>query len=157
MTCYWRRFCDINAIKSSRRLQYFSSRFEMRFTTTGCKHRLAEMKWQLGTYFNDQIGNSIHPALSKLTRQQDNSHYVDGLGQDCSISSALAIEILQPCAKPSIYNILRLSGGVVVTAVSPSAHDNCFFGPPKWSQGSTSYNMSRTCFLFGTVIDCTIF
>ena len=28
--------------------------------------------------------------------------YIDGLVQDCSISSALAMEILQPCAKPSI-------------------------------------------------------
>ena len=29
-------------------------------------------------------------------------HYFDGLVQDCSISSALAMEILQSCTKPSI-------------------------------------------------------
>ena len=31
--------------------------------------------------------------------------YIDGLARDCSISSALAMEILQPCAKPSIYGL----------------------------------------------------
>ena len=30
-------------------------------------------------------------------------HYIDGLVQDCSISSALAMEILQSCTKPSIW------------------------------------------------------
>ena len=29
--------------------------------------------------------------------------YFDGLVQDCSQSSELAIELLQPCTKPSIY------------------------------------------------------
>ena len=31
--------------------------------------------------------------------------YIDGLVQDCSISSTLAMEILQSCAKPSIWRI----------------------------------------------------
>ena len=30
--------------------------------------------------------------------------YVDGLVQDCSISSALAMEILQFCSKPSMWS-----------------------------------------------------
>ena len=30
-------------------------------------------------------------------------HHIDGLVQDCSNSSALAMELLQSCAKPSIY------------------------------------------------------
>ena len=30
--------------------------------------------------------------------------YIDGLVQDCSIFSALAMEILQSCTKPSIYS-----------------------------------------------------
>ena len=30
--------------------------------------------------------------------------HINGLVQDCSISSALAMEILQPCSKPSIYS-----------------------------------------------------
>ena len=29
--------------------------------------------------------------------------YIDGLVQDCSNSSALAVELLQSCTKPSIY------------------------------------------------------
>ena len=33
--------------------------------------------------------------------------YVDGLVQDCSISIALAMEILQACTKPSIYKIIQ--------------------------------------------------
>ena len=31
------------------------------------------------------------------------SEYSDGLAQGCSNSSALAMELLQPCAKPSIW------------------------------------------------------
>ena len=33
--------------------------------------------------------------------------HIDGLVQDYSISSALAMEILQSCIKPSIYNHLK--------------------------------------------------
>ena len=33
-------------------------------------------------------------------------HYIDGSVQDCSISSALAMEILLSCTKPSIYGFL---------------------------------------------------
>ena len=32
--------------------------------------------------------------------------YIDGLVQDCSISNALAIEILQSCNKPSMYTLV---------------------------------------------------
>ena len=35
--------------------------------------------------------------------------YIDGLVQDCSISSALAMEILQACTKISIYSIEMVS------------------------------------------------
>ena len=31
--------------------------------------------------------------------------HVDGLAQDCSISSALAMEILQFCTKPSMFSL----------------------------------------------------
>ena len=34
------------------------------------------------------------------------SLYVSSLEQDCSISSALALEILQSCAKPSMHDIV---------------------------------------------------
>ena len=35
-------------------------------------------------------------------------HHIDGLGQDCSISSALAIEIPQSYSKPSIWKYEEL-------------------------------------------------
>ena len=37
--------------------------------------------------------------------KSDFMHHFDGLVQDCSISSALAMEILQSCTKPSILDI----------------------------------------------------
>ena len=42
--------------------------------------------------------------------------YIDGLVQDCSISIANALEILQSCIKPSIYDVhtfLRLHRGIL--------------------------------------------
>ena len=41
-------------------------------------------------------------AESMLTRFTD--AYIDGLVQDCSNFSALAMELLQSCTKPSIYS-----------------------------------------------------
>ena len=43
-----------------------------------------------------------HPYLT-------NKPYIDGLMQDCSISSALAMEILQSCTKPSIFGMIKMS------------------------------------------------
>ena len=42
--------------------------------------------------------------------QNKNFHYndIDGLAQDCSNSSALAMELMQSCAKPSIWSWDRL-------------------------------------------------
>ena len=37
---------------------------------------------------------------------------IDGLVQDCSISSANALEILQSCIKPSILFVLVLLGTI---------------------------------------------
>ena len=37
-------------------------------------------------------------------RYLTNLHYINGLVQDCSNSSALAMELLQSCTKPLIYN-----------------------------------------------------
>ena len=41
--------------------------------------------------------------LSVIVHDQYTFSHIGGLVQDCSISSALALEILQPCTKPSIY------------------------------------------------------
>ena len=35
-------------------------------------------------------------------------NYIDGLVQDCSNSSALAMELLQSCTKPSMYLFLHI-------------------------------------------------
>ena len=39
---------------------------------------------------------------------------IDGLVQDCSYSSALAVELLQFCTKPSKYILLNVIAGVLV-------------------------------------------
>ena len=49
------------------------------------------------TIKNKQDLNNIPISFKKT--------YIDGLVQDCSISSALAMEILQSCTKPSILSI----------------------------------------------------
>ena len=59
---------------------------------------------------------SIQPALFELVcshvslsyAQQNNIHDIDGLVQDCSISIANILEILQSCTKPSIYVLSEL-------------------------------------------------
>ena len=48
--------------------------------------------------------NSTQQGLH-LLYVNDCEHYIDGLVQDCSISSALAMDILQSCTKPSIYRL----------------------------------------------------
>ena len=46
--------------------------------------------------------------------------YVDGLVHDCSISSALPMEILQFCTKPSMYILQTLVYHVVAVWVDKS-------------------------------------
>ena len=40
-----------------------------------------------------------------LHQTQSHQNHIGGLVQDCSNSSALAMELLQSCTKPSIWNI----------------------------------------------------
>ena len=49
-----------------------------------------------------QFGN-IFPCQVAMIRVTDNMIDIDGLVQDCKISSMLAMEILQSCSTPSIY------------------------------------------------------
>ena len=69
--------------------------------------RWQHVKWDslVTTYFEDkinltQIKEIIVWSLSDL--HQSNLDHFDGLVQDCSNSSALAMELLQSCAKPFI-------------------------------------------------------
>ena len=51
-------------------------------------------------------------------------HHTNGLVQDCSISSALAMEILQSCAKPSIHDITcNLIHVITMSAIYRSDYD----------------------------------
>ena len=49
----------------------------------------------------------------------ENPH-IDGSAQDCSNSIANALELLQPCANPSIYNFFLLHYGDVIMSVIAS-------------------------------------
>ena len=35
--------------------------------------------------------------------------HIDGLVQDCSNSSALAMELMQSCVKPSLYGMIQIT------------------------------------------------
>ena len=47
-----------------------------------------------------------------MIRIKSIQHDIDGLVQDCSISIANTLELLQSCTKPSIYNYLQLLRGL---------------------------------------------
>ena len=59
-----------------------------------------------GSQWANQMGNIALFFQAKHLPQNISCHirdlHIDGLVQDCSISSALAKEILQSCTKPSI-------------------------------------------------------
>ena len=57
---------------------------------------------------NDQVstGQDLRIAIIVVTR------LIDGLVQDCSNSSVLAMELLQSCTKPSICSLLHVDGSV---------------------------------------------
>ena len=55
---------------------------------------------------------NIHITKNKTQSNCYGTHYIDGLVQDCSIYIAKALEILQPCTKPSLWSTTH--GSVVV-------------------------------------------
>ena len=60
---------------------------------------------QLNTLRPKQNGHhNVNNILDIFPRQQ--MYYIDGLVHDCSISIAKALEILQPCTKPSTYRFI---------------------------------------------------
>ena len=54
-----------------------------------------------------ESNTSTTDNINKTNKQYDNKRDIDGLVQDYSNSSALAMELLQSCVKPSIYFIFR--------------------------------------------------
>ena len=84
------------------------------------------LRWQLP---------HLHPARTHL-RQQGQQKHPQGLVQDCGNSSALTMELLQSCTKPSIYDnktsvvmmstlsSLVASGIVVMTTTGATSNAN---------------------------------
>ena len=56
------------------------------------------MKSELILHKSDKLNR--WEAIIWTNVEQDLQHHIDGLVQDCSISSAKALEILQSCTKP---------------------------------------------------------
>ena len=66
-----------------------------------------------GLFFVDFLycSSLIHRHWSNLDGISPSNPDVDGLVQDCSISNALAMEILNSCNEPSTYNLcIRVTG-----------------------------------------------
>ena len=68
------------------------------------------------TKINKGSHETCHDSLPYFYITQDGARgaiydkvsYIDGLAQDCSNSSALALELLQSCTKQSIYNMHKI-------------------------------------------------
>ena len=56
-------------------------------------------RWRLSSWRSTLIPSMVCVERGEVT-------YIDGLVQDCSISIALAMEILQSCTKPSIWSLM---------------------------------------------------
>ena len=69
-------------------------------------HKFCKEFWK---YINDPQeifwAYSYHKRKEKLTLQKQSIFDIVGLVQDCSNSSANALELLQSCTKPSIYTL----------------------------------------------------
>ena len=74
----------------------------------------------MGPKFKDEIYSQSLQYCFVLSTDVENGkmiHYNDGLAQDCSYSSALAMELLQSCTKPSIY--IQIFGSCFAIKNSP--------------------------------------
>ena len=58
------------------------------------------------THYGFCVWNSYFSAQDKKNSIAKATHNIDGLVQDCSNSSVLAMELLQSCTKPSIFCVL---------------------------------------------------
>ena len=93
---------------------------------------------------NCTIVSSIYNSIRRYITAQnlglfdlqgsDNS-YIDGLWQDCSISIVNALEILQPCTKPSICMNLRYKMSYLILKHLPGAPSTCIYCLPEFGQG----------------------
>ena len=72
--------------------------------------------------------SSVHCKGFGLQRQRGKP-YIDGLVRDCSNASALAMELLQSCTKPSI---LRYWFSEICWPKAPTSHQRKHLSAPKW-------------------------
>ena len=86
-------------------IENYSSKISFKFLRGQWVNALGDrllMPWSHFMVEDHQQPHFWHHAVKK--------HHIDGLVQDCSISNALSIEMLQSCAKPSIsYRICVIS------------------------------------------------
>ena len=62
------------------------------------------MQRYMGNYLRHTGSASVNRQMEINRREQITDQQVDGLVQDCSNSSALAVELLQSYTKPSMCN-----------------------------------------------------
>ena len=72
------------------------------FTKGACVLRVARARETIRHFVAHTIDTRITCTFFNIWRTEDD--HLDDLLQDCSISSALAMEILQSCTKPSIWS-----------------------------------------------------
>ena len=80
--------------------------------------------------------------------------YIDGLVQDCSISIALAMEILQSCSKPSMHKAKLSSRYWTVVVINKQRYDTVTFAQQSLKHGwcnHEQHQVSDTRLMFLTV------
>ena len=101
-------------------------------------------------HFGELMKNAliyIHHLVRRFIFNQEHWLSIDGLVQDCSISSANALEILQSCTEPSI------SGCPVRQICNTSFILPCFLFPPEKSCRKLSGKHRKPTWLLAKTVD----
>ena len=99
--CIWK--CRLQNWRPSLSRPQCADIFKVFFGNASLAHMIAPLSvkypWSI------PVTSTMLPGLNNNKARQlaKVALYIDGLVQDCSISSALALEILQSCIKPSIW------------------------------------------------------
>ena len=54
-------------------------------------------------HLGEMVVIEIDAHINQCNKRRSEQVHIEGLAQDCSNSSVLAVELLQSCTKPSIY------------------------------------------------------
>ena len=82
---------------------------------------------------NNPVSQCVETAIGE-------DHF-DGLVQDCSNSSALAMELLQSCTDPSIYTMMMSSNNPVSQFVETAIGEDHFDGLVQYCSNSSALAM----------------